>query len=66
MHVRSCLREGNKKDSRAQAPVDTGDTTLQMSCTRMGVRCGLAKVVTQAQLGTDEWPTCEITADVLR
>ena len=55
---------GNKKDSRAQAPVDTGDTTQQTSCIRVGVRCGLAKAVTQAQLGTDERPTCEATADV--
>ena len=30
-------------------------------CIRVGVRCGLAKAVTQAQLGTDERPTCEIT-----
>ena len=30
------------------------------------MRCGLAKSVTQAQLGTDESPTCEITADALR
>ena len=57
---------GNKKDSRAQAPVDTGDTTQQMSYIRVGVHCGLAKAVTQAQLGTDERPTCEATADALR
>ena len=51
---------------RTQAHVDTGDTTPQLSFIRMGVLCGLAKSVTQAQFGTDERPTCEITADVLR
>ena len=52
-------------DRRTQAHVDTGDTTQQTSCIRVGVRCGLAKAVTQAQLGTDERPTSVITADVL-
>ena len=31
------LEVGNKKDSRAQAHVDIGDTTLQISCIRVGV-----------------------------
>ena len=57
---------GNKEDTRAQAPVDTGDTPQQMSCIRVGVHCGLAKSVTQAQLGTDERSASETTTDVLR
>ena len=50
---------GHNKDSRAQAPIDTGDTALQTGCIRMGVRRGLAKSVTQAPLGTGESPTRE-------
>ena len=30
----------------------------------MGVLCGLAKSVTQAQFGTDERPTCELLENV--
>ena len=42
-----------------KAHVDTSDTTPQLSC--ISVLCGLANSVTQAQFGTDESPTCEIT-----
>ena len=54
-------RWANKKDSRA--PVDTGDTMQQTSCIIVGV-AGSQRL--RAQLGTDERPTCEATADALR
>ena len=65
VHGSMCVRV-SQVYSRTQAHVDTGDTTLQMGCIRIGRALLAVKSVTQAQLGTDESPTRDFTAAVLR
>ena len=61
---RRCVRvqeRCNRKDSRAQAHAHACGATLEMTCIMLAVTS-----VMPAQIGTDESPTGQITADVLR